>query len=248
MMSLIEWNTFGNFQFGNMGVACAEVACCLKHDVGAFVFGTVAADAYEYVYQLSAPVARLVADGRYGVGNEACLLGKVSFVAHQILVESGNDMVGIVGNELVEVLFGSACPLSPFFLCIGIVPQLSANVEIAVSQRHCPEYNPSVVAAQVVVEWPDVLGFQFEKHGVDELHDVVPLEVWQYPEKSCEVGNAAQFPRSALQIDVARIVFPEVAVRQHRALVAQLTQSCRQCGVDVAYSPSRRIFIALVGE
>ena len=93
-----------------------------------------------------------------------------------------------------------------------------------------------VVAAQIVVEGLVALGFEGKKYGVDELHHVVALEFAELAEQAevvAHIGNASALDVAA-QVDVARIVFPSVAIACHCHFVAQCSQTFGKRGVYVA--------------
>ena len=97
------------------------------------------------------------------------------------------------------------------------------------TQEHLP-----VVAAQIVVEEIEALGLQLEEHGVDELYDVVAPQSWQQTIETCHEPDAAPLARSAGDIDIARVILPEVTVGNDADLVAQRAQRLSEGGVDVA--------------
>ena len=90
------------------------------------------------------------------------------------------------------------------------------------------------MTAQIAVEEEQAFGLQLEEHGVDELHDIVAPQAWQQAvESGCE-HDASQLARATAHVDIAGIVFPEVAVGDDGHLVAQLAQAFGQRGVDIA--------------
>ena len=83
------------------------------------------------------------------------------------------------------------------------------------------ENDMAVVAAQVVIDGEDALGFQLEEHGIDELHHVVLSPSGQQHGHLRHQRQSAQLALASCQIQVAGIVFPEVAVAGHGNLMAQ---------------------------
>ena len=97
------------------------------------------------------------------------------------------------------------------------------------------EHDVAVVAPEVTVDGQQPFGTQFEEHGVDKLHHVVAAQPGQ------QQSNAQGQPHSvegaaavAADVDVARIVLPEVAVADDGHLVSKLAQSLGQRPVYVA--------------
>ena len=157
-------------------------------------------------------------------------------------------MVAMGGDVAVERLLGGAQPVAllPDGTLIGA--QLVANVEVAIAQglvvgaladpvvvhAHGAEHHLTVVAAQVFEDGEDALGLHLEEHGVDELHHVVATPARQARQHLGRQTQSTQRTFVAREVDVARIVFPEVAIGGHRDVVSQRAQSFGQCGVDVA--------------
>ena len=88
--------------------------------------------------------------------------------------------------------------------------------------------------AQVAIQRKQPFGLHFNEHGVDKLHHIIASQLGQCPQKTKGKANFAPQPRSAFEVDVARIVFPKVAVRGHRNLMSQLSQPLGQGIVHVA--------------
>ena len=149
---------------------------------------------------------------------------------------------------MVEPSLCSAEPVTPLLQRILVGAQSVAKVEVAVAKRllfdarvhpipvhtERPEHHLAVVAPQIAVERQEPFGLQFHKHGVYELYNIVATQLGQQSEQLEREHCAAQLARTAHERVVARIVFPEVTVGNHRHLVAQLAQSLGQSGVHVA--------------
>ena len=80
----------------------------------------------------------------------------------------------------------------------------------------------------------DALGLQFEKHGVDEVHHIVAAQLMERGHGFRQIGQSSPFARSAREVDVAWVVFPEVAIAHYGDLLAQGPQAFCQGGVYVA--------------
>ena len=183
-----------------------------------------------------------------GEGYEVRLLGEVRAVAHVVFVKAGDNGVAVVGNEAIQPFLLGSQPVALLFHCRFVGAHGVADVEVAVPQRlfvcacvypvpvhaegthhHC-----LVVPPEVAVNREQPLGLEFEEHGVDDLNHVIASQSRQQTVDLGHQLDAAPLARLPCQVDVARVVFPEVAVRCHRHLVAQLTQAFGECPMYVA--------------
>ena len=83
-----------------------------------------------------------------------------------------------------------------------------------------PQDHPLIVLAQIVVEKEQSLGFQLEEHRIDELYYVVASHLGKKRPQLKHQTYSSQFPRFACHIDIAWIVFPEIAIGHDTHLVA----------------------------
>ena len=90
------------------------------------------------------------------------------------------------------------------------------------------------MSAQVAVDGKDALGLDLEEHGVDELDDIVAAQAGQEAVEARHIANAAPFAGRAHEVDVARVVFPEVAIGEHGDLVSQLAEPFGERPMHVA--------------
>ena len=107
-------------------------------------------------------------------------------ITRPIFIKSCYNQVTILGNILVECGFRRSTPFRDMTLCLSILAKCIPDIKIAIAQRNardilvhpiiihaeCTQDNTPIVTAQITIEEKKALGFQFKKHGIDELHDI----------------------------------------------------------------------------
>ena len=244
-----EGHRLGYAQFHPLRMPLLHRLCRPQHDVGAFVGAALAVDAEKHFDFLALlPQPRCLGWHLDGVGNEGCLLGEGGMVTHPVFVQTRHDGVAVGGYAAVQPFLFCPQPVAAVAQCLLVVAQPVAYVEVAVSQRSVfhagfhpvpvhtegSHHHVAVVAPQVVVDGFYALGLQLQKERVYQLHHVVAPELWQQGGQMGHISHAPQASRSPRQVDIAGIVFPEVAVGEHGHVVAQHFQSLGQCGVHIA--------------
>ena len=183
-----------------------------------------------------------------GEGYERCLIRKQRLIGGIILIEARYDAVAIFGNQLVQSLLMCSYPVFPFFHGICVGAQLLADVEVAVSQRHSggvhhcpvvvhsegPQKHLAVLFSQLAVERLYALCLQFQEHRVYELHHIEIPHLVHLVLNLHEEPCTAHLAGCALEVDVAWIVFPEVAVARYDHLIAKRSQTFCECCMHVA--------------
>ena len=192
----------------------------------------------------------------YWEGDELCLVGEVRLVAPPVFVESCDNGVAVVGDVPVYALFCRREPVGTLFHGIGIGAETAAHVEVAVTECLCvaagahpvvihaegTHHHALVVASQIVVDgfYPSCL--QFHEHRIDNLHDVVAPQTGHDAEQTGDVGESAKACRLACEVDVARIVFPEIAVGHDCHFMTEGSQSLGKGPVHVAVFAEEQYF------
>ena len=118
----------------------------------------------------------------------------ILMIAHPILIQAGNDAITVLDNHFVETMLGCTyLPIQHFHPCRIVLSQLLSDIEVAVSQRHlmAVDIHPveihtkgsqeylAIMLAQIVVYGEDSFGFQFEKHRIYQLNDIITLQFGQ---------------------------------------------------------------------
>ena len=233
------------------GVALLENLQGAEHDVGAFVLGTRSLDADEetdtgVVGMWLLGLHRSEVDGE---GDEVEFVGEARLAANVVFVESGDDAVAVLRHCLEEGGFVAMEPVGLHLVGEGIVAPLPIDIEIAVAEgcgfdalldpgavdAEGAEEEAAVLAAQALVVGEDAMGAQVEKDGVDELDNVVALQRTHRVLDVEEIfGGVEPTCGLALEVDVARVALPAVAVGNDSDLVAQCAESLGEGPVDIA--------------
>ena len=89
------------------------------------------------------------------------------------------------------------------------------------------------MAAQITVDREEMRRFELEKHRIDELHDIISPHLWQRFEQTVEETHAPREGELTAEVDISRIVFPEVSIRCHHHLMPQSSKTFCQGVVHI---------------
>ena len=237
-----------------------HILCCLQHDVGTFVGTAVLAYADEDVERMVDIEGGRRERELYGKRDVGELIHEL-LISDPVFVEACHDAVAVIGYHAVEMFLVCAYPLVAEEFGFGIKAHVVAKIEVAVTKRTlggvdlCPvvvhaegtQYDLAIVAAQIAVDRWQLTSFEFEEDGVDELHHIVAAHGRQGAEESPEEADIASHAKGALEIDVAWIAFPLVAITGYDTFVAEGFEATGKGGMDIGvvskkeYSHSGRI-------
>lgn len=112
---------------------------------------------------------------------------------------------------------------------------VEAGADVVGVDTHGTHYDASVVATQQSVEGHDALGFEVDEDGIDELDYVEAFQAAQGLPGLHGKEKAAELARvGAMEVDVARVLLPAVAVTKNDHLVPESAEAHGETCVDVA--------------
>ena len=188
-----EGQVFCLAQFHPVGIFFCYRLGSLQHDVRTLIFAPASVDADENPYLITILLSRFQVMGLDGERDKGGLCGEFRVIACPVFIESRHDAVALAGYDSVESFLLRAQPVFPFLQGVSVGPQGLSHIEIAVSQRlvvaaatHPIIVHPEtaqddlpVVPFQIAVDGQDALCLQLEKHGIDELYDIISAKLGQ---------------------------------------------------------------------
>lgn len=180
---------------------------------------------------------------------QAFFLSEMSLIGGVIFHQPCHHGIGVLHHKLVKFEFLSQNPILDELLVFNTVALILSYGEVTIAEGFSvqtsfniigvhaegTEHDFAIVLPQEMKEGLISLGFQRNKDGIYQLNDVKAFESGELALQMKEIAQRIPFlERGAMQINVARIVLPLVAIRCHHHVMPELAKPECESGVHVA--------------